>query len=80
MRGWIALEFGAWHVAGPGIRFWFWISAQLDRAVFEAQSGDVGFVIKAIFNGSMHHNMRDGCTTRQDGGFPDEDLLEITDV
>jgi hypothetical protein len=37
-------------------------------------------MMKAIFNGSMHHNMRDGCTTRQDGVFPEEDLLEITDV
>ena len=27
----------------------------------------------------MHHNMRDGCTTRQDGVFPDEALLEIMD-
>jgi hypothetical protein len=29
----------------------------------------------------MHHNMRDGCTTRQDGHgvFPEEALLEIMD-
>ncbi len=36
-------------------------------------------MIKAILNGSMHHNMRDGCTTRQDGVFPEEALLEIMD-
>jgi hypothetical protein len=41
--------------------------------------GDVGFMMKAILNGSMHHNMRDGCTTRQDGVFPEEALLEIMD-
>ena len=27
----------------------------------------------------MHHNMRDGCTTRQDGVFPEVALLEIMD-
>ena len=58
-----------------------WISAQLDRAVFEAQAATWVLVLmmKAILNGSMHHNMRDGCTTRQDGVFPEEDLLEIMD-
>ena len=35
--------------------------------------------MKAILNGSVDHNMRDGCTTRQDrdGVFPEEALLDI---
>jgi hypothetical protein len=32
--------------------------------------------MKAILNGSMHEDMRDGCTTRQDGVFPKEAHLE----
>jgi hypothetical protein len=40
-----------------------------------------GFMMKAILNGSVHHNMRDGCATRQDrdGVFPEEPILEIMD-
>jgi hypothetical protein len=74
-------------VAGSGnLILIFWISAQVNRAVLEAQAATwVNFffffysMMKAILNGSMDHNMRDGCTTRQDGVFPEETLLEIMD-
>lgn len=75
MRGWIALEFGAWHVAGPGIRFLILDQCTTQQGGVRGTGGDVGFMMKAILNGSVHHNMRDGCTTRQ----VEDALLEIMD-
>jgi hypothetical protein len=56
----------------PGIR----ISAQVDRAVFEAQA-TYKSMMKAILNGSMDHNMRDGCSNKT--GLCVLALLEIMD-
>jgi len=66
MRGWIALEFGAWHVA-PGNLILILDQCTTQQGGVRGTGGDVGFMMKmkAILNGSMHHNMRDGCTTRQ---------------
>jgi hypothetical protein len=82
MRGWIALDFGA-------LDMWQARESDFDSGSVYNSTGRCsrhkrrrGFIMKAILKGSMHHNMRDGCTsstTRQDGVFPEEDLLEIID-
>ena len=65
-------------MAGPGIRFLILDQCTTQQGGVRGTGGDVGFMIKAILNGGgVHHNMRDGCTTRQDGVFPEEALLEI---
>lgn len=77
MRGCIALEFGAWHVAGPGNQI-----LVLDS--YNRSTGQCSrhrrrkFMIKAILNGSVDHNMRDGCSTKTGRCvFSEEALLEI---
>ena len=44
MRGWIALELGAWHVAGPGIRFLILDQSTTRQGGVRGTGGDVGLL------------------------------------
>jgi hypothetical protein len=42
MRGWIALEFGAWHVAGPGNLILILDQCTTQQGGVRGTGGDVG--------------------------------------